>query len=201
MLRDPNSIGPEQGWMWGRTTFLLPRVLLKCKKSQSSCGPKPPSQETTRLGHSTLTPEGRESFPVIHHTPVARQGTEFHAYGCTGLDFGPHSQIEMFIPATIPLGTIIPILVMETQGLSNNSCGTAGRSPTFQVRALSQAPAACPLIVVPRVFPVLFALKCSISPWAYFQVRQSWLTSSSAPTAPQGKGTFAFLWPCSSGHV
>lgn len=138
-------------------------------------------------------------------------GPGFHACGYTRLDprnFGLHSQIEMFISVTIPLGISIPILVMETQSIecSRDYLITAVQQQGVHLpssQGLLPGPSSRATDRGAQDFPdtVLFDLKCSITSWIYFQVRQSWLTDSLAPTAPQGKRTIAFLCQCSFVHM
>lgn len=101
----------DEGGGWGCTRALSAGMLLTCDEFCFSCISKPPSQE--RAG---LVPQPQPlRLPATQHTAL-RGRAQLHARGEQGLaprDSEPHSQTEMFMPATVPLRMITPGLEMD----------------------------------------------------------------------------------------
>lgn len=111
VLRDATALVQDEGGGWGCTCVLLAGVLLRCDEFLFSCVPKPPSQERAGLVRQPRPLR----LPATHHTAL-RGRAQLHARGVQGLaprDSEPHSQTEMFMPATLPLGMTTPGLEMD----------------------------------------------------------------------------------------
>lgn len=86
-------------------------MLLTCDEFCFSCISKPPSQERAGL----VSQPQPLRLPATQHTAL-RGRAQLHARGEQGLaprDSEPHSQTEMFMPATVPLRMITPGLEMD----------------------------------------------------------------------------------------